>query len=217
MNGSYAGCIPHIVHVSQLDNDIILVLLVEYGNLQVSSGLYDVFFAMHKTRILQMQNDVDGLRPAFDKLESSVKHAVEALKKAKFNSTDIDNTTKKFVSRWDVLRKKYLDLFKNCDKDLVVTIESNLPGFVEALKELFRVIQSIFLFFCSRLKTFFSFRSLASNVTPLRMVSKESQKFHRWWKDDYWNLVNFYSSNLNRTSPWDHILLNFFFFFNIKI
>ncbi|XP_037031456.1 Hermansky-Pudlak syndrome 1 protein [Bradysia coprophila] len=139
VNGSYAGCIPHIVHVSQLDNDIILVLLIEYGNLQVASGLYDAFFAMHKTRNLQMQNDVDGLRPAFDKLESSVKHVVEALKKAKFNSTDIDNSTKKFVSRWDVLKKKYIDLFKNCDKDLVVTIESNLPGFVEALKELFRV------------------------------------------------------------------------------
>lgn len=140
VNGSYAGCIPHIVHVSQLDNDIILVLLIEYGNLPVSSGLYDVFFAMHKTRVLQMQNDVDGLRPAFDKLESNVKHVVEALKKAKFNSADIDNSTKKFISRWDILRKKYIDLFKNCDKDLVVTIESNLPGFVEALKELFRVI-----------------------------------------------------------------------------
>lgn len=149
VNGSYAGCIPHIVHVSQLDNDIILVLLIEYGSLQVSSGLYDAFFAMHKTRNLQMQNDVDGLRPAFEKLESSVKHVIEALKKAKFNSTDIDNTTKKFVSRWDVLKKKYIDLFKNCDKDLVVTIESNLPGFVEALKELFRVgfcaIKCIFL------------------------------------------------------------------------
>lgn len=140
MNGSYAGCIPHIVHVSQLDNDIILVLLIEYGNLQVSSGLYDVFFAMHKTRNLQMQNDVDGLRPAFDKLETNVKHVIDALKKAKFNSTDIDNSTKKFINRWDVLKKKYVDLFKNCDKDLVVTIESNLPGFVEALKELFRVI-----------------------------------------------------------------------------
>lgn len=94
-----------------------------------------------------MQNDVDGLRPAFDKLETNVKHVVEALKKAKFNSTDIDNSTKKFINRWDVLKKKYVDLFKNCDKDLVVTIESNLPGFVEALKELFRVIFFIFQLF----------------------------------------------------------------------
>ncbi|KAJ6617133.1 Hermansky-Pudlak syndrome 1 protein like [Pseudolycoriella hygida] len=139
VNGSYAGCIPYIVHVSQLDNDIILVLLIEYGNLQVSSGLYDVFFSMHKTRILQMQNDVDSLRPAFDKLETNVKHTIEALKKAKFNNADIDNCTKKFISRWDVLKKKYVELFKSCDKDLVVTIESNLPGFVESLKELFRI------------------------------------------------------------------------------
>lgn len=140
VNGSYAGCIPHIVHISQLDNDIILVLLIEYGNLQVASGLYDVFFSMHKTRNLQMQNDIDGLRPAFDKLETNVKHVLEALKKAKFNSSDIDHSTRKFANRWDVLKKKYVELFKNLDKDLVVTIESNLPGFVEALKELFRVI-----------------------------------------------------------------------------
>lgn len=149
VNGSYAGCIPHIVHISQLDNDIILVLLIEYGNLQVSSGLYDTFFAMHKARILQMQNDVEGLRPAFDKLEANVKHVVDALKKAKFNNIDIDSSTKKFISRWDVLKKKYLELFKNSDKELVVTIESNLPGFVEALKELFRVI--LLICYCSSL------------------------------------------------------------------
>lgn len=81
VNGPYAGCIPHIVHIARMDNDVTLMLLIEYGSLQVASGLYDIFYALHKTRILQMQNDVDGLKPAFEKLDGYVKHELDALKR----------------------------------------------------------------------------------------------------------------------------------------
>lgn len=139
VNGPFAGCIPHIVHISSLDNDLTLILLIEYGSLQVASGLYDIFYALHKTRILQMQNDVDSLKPAFEKLDGYVKHELDALKKAKFNNQEVDAIIRKFTGKWEILRRKYTELFRNCDKDLVVTIESNLPGFMEALKDLFRV------------------------------------------------------------------------------
>lgn len=59
--------------------------------------------------------------------------------RAKFNNQEVDALIRKFTGKWEILRRKYTELFRNCDKDLVVTIESNLPGFMEALKDLFRV------------------------------------------------------------------------------
>lgn len=91
INGPYAGCIPHIVHIVRLANDVVLMILVEYGSLQVASGLYDIFFALHKTRMLQMQNDVDSLKPAFEKLDGYVKLELDALKKAKYNSQEVSS------------------------------------------------------------------------------------------------------------------------------
>lgn len=138
VNGPFAGCIPHIVHLVRLDADAVLVLLIEYGSLPVASGLYDIFYALHKTRMLQMQNDVDALKPAFDKLDGYVRQELDALRRAKLSGSEVEAAQRRFTSRWEVLRKKYVELFRGSDRDLVVTIESNLPGFMDALKELFR-------------------------------------------------------------------------------
>lgn len=145
VNGTYAGCIPHIVHIARMDElaDVRLVIAIEYGSLAVASGLYDIFYALQKTRVLQMQNDVESLRPAFDKLDGYVRQELDALKRAKYNSQEVDANIRKFSAKWDVLRRKYTELFRSCDKDLVVTIESNLPAFMDALKELFRVSADI--------------------------------------------------------------------------
>ncbi|XP_055316402.1 uncharacterized protein LOC129576033 isoform X2 [Sitodiplosis mosellana] len=140
VNGTHAGCIPHIVHICHMENDVTLIILLEYGSLAVSSGLFDVFFAVHKIRILQMQNDMDNFRPAYENLDHYIKQSLDALKKAKYNNADIEAAIKKYSSKWDLLRKKYLELFKNSDRDLILTIESNIPGLVETLKDLFRMI-----------------------------------------------------------------------------
>lgn len=139
VNGTHAGCIPHIVHICHMDDDVTLIILLEYGSLAVSSGLFDVFFAVHKIRILQMQNDIDNLRPAYENLDHYIKQSLDALKKAKYNNVDIEAAIKKYSSKWDLLRKKYLELFKNSDRDLILAIESNIPSLVEALKDVFRV------------------------------------------------------------------------------
>lgn len=139
INSPHAGCIPHIVHICYMDGDVTLIILLEYGSLAVSSGLFDVFFAVHKIRILQMQNDIDNLRPAYENLDHYIKQSLDALKKAKYNNADIEVVIKKYSSKWDLLRKKYLELFKNSDRDLILAIESNIPSLVEALKDLFRV------------------------------------------------------------------------------
>lgn len=138
VNGPFAGCIPHIVHLVRLRADAVLVLLIEYGSLPVASGLYDIFYALHKTRMLQMQNDVDALKPAFDRLDGYVRQELDALRRAKLSGSEAEAAQRRFTSRWEVLRKKYVELFRGSDRDLVVTIESNLPGFMDALKELFR-------------------------------------------------------------------------------
>ncbi|XP_031640635.1 Hermansky-Pudlak syndrome 1 protein [Contarinia nasturtii] len=140
VNGSHAGCIPHILHICHMENDVTLIILLEYGSLTVSSGLFDVFFAVHKIRILQMQNDMDNLRPAYENLDHYIKQSLDAIKKAKYNNADIEGAVKKYSSKWELLRKKYLELFKNSDRDLILAIESNIPSLVEALKDLFRMI-----------------------------------------------------------------------------
>lgn len=143
LNGNYSnnisGCIPHIVHITNYSNDIKLVCLIEYGSLAVSNGIYDIFFTLNKLQCLHMQFDVDNLRPTFDSLDLHLKHTLDALKKAKYNNNDIENSIKKFISKWEILKKKYLDLFKMCNKELIVKIESNIPAFVESLKELFKL------------------------------------------------------------------------------
>lgn len=139
INGTHAGCIPHIVHICHMDDDVTLIILLEYGSLTVSSGLFDVFFALHKIRILQMQNDMDNLRPAYESLDHYIKQSLDALKKAKYNMADVDSAIKKYSNKWELLRKKYSELFKNSDRDLILAIESNIPSLVDALKELFRV------------------------------------------------------------------------------
>lgn len=139
VNATYAGCIPCIVHIGYLNDDVTMLTLLEYGSLQLSSALFDVFFAIHKIRILQIQNDIDNLRPTYESLDHYIRQTLDALKKAKFNSADVEAAAKKYANKWDLLRKKYLELFKNSDRDLVLAIESNVPTFVDALGELFRV------------------------------------------------------------------------------
>lgn len=87
-----------------------------------------------------MQNDMDNLRPAYENLDHYVKQSMDAIKKVKYNNIEIEAAIRKFASKWDFLRRKYLELFKNMgDSDIVPTIESNVPLFVDVLKELFRV------------------------------------------------------------------------------
>jgi hypothetical protein len=138
-NNNQPGCVPHLVHISSLFEDIFLVHAIEYGNVNVSNGLFDVFSAMHKLQNIQMQYDIDNLRIGFEELEPCVKHTIEAMKKTKYNNAEIDDAVKSFVAKWDILRKKYQEYFKNDDRDLIIKIESNMPIFMEAVKDLFRV------------------------------------------------------------------------------
>lgn len=85
-----------------------------------------------------MQNDIDNLRPPFENLDHYVKHTLDAFKKTKYNAK-VDAVVKGLTSRWELLRRKYLEYLKNNEKSLVLVIESNIPIFIDALKDVFRV------------------------------------------------------------------------------
>lgn len=140
ISSAFSGCIPHIVHTSLLDKGVALTLLIEYGNLYVASNIYDTFFALQKLQNIQLQGDLENLKFSFDSVDNYVRQTVESVKKAKYNNVDIDSTLKKFATKWEILRKKYLDFLKDSERDLIIRIESNLPGFSEDLKELFITI-----------------------------------------------------------------------------
>lgn len=138
-NSSKTACIPHILHLIRLNNGIVLVLLIEYGQINISNGLYEIYFATHRLQNLQMQSDTDNMRPSFDSLHQLMRQTIEALKKSKYNKTEIDESIKNFINRWDVLKKKYLDYFKTLNKSQILLVEANSPNFVESLRELFKV------------------------------------------------------------------------------
>ncbi|XP_053670434.1 BLOC-3 complex member HPS1 [Anopheles nili] len=137
---SFAGCVPHIVHVVHLFEHVSLVLVIEHAHTALASHLYDVFFALHKLQNLQLQFDLDNLRGAFDALDTYVKHTHDALKKVKSNNVEVDESIRSFTVKWETLRKKYSDYFKTSDNGLIVKIESNMPMFVESVKDLFRLL-----------------------------------------------------------------------------
>uniref|UniRef100_A0AAG5DLD3 FUZ/MON1/HPS1 first Longin domain-containing protein n=1 Tax=Anopheles atroparvus TaxID=41427 RepID=A0AAG5DLD3_ANOAO len=137
---SHAGCVPHVVHVVQLFENVSLVLLIEHAHTALASHLYDVYFALHKLQNMQMQFDLDNLRGAFDALDTYVKHTGDALKKVKSNNPEVDEAIRTFTVKWDTLRRKYTDYFKTSDNALIVKIDSNMPMFVESVKDLFRLL-----------------------------------------------------------------------------
>lgn len=132
-----SGCVPCIAHLSQLSKGVLLVQVIEYANLHVASSMYDTFFVLQKIITLQIQGDSDAMRPSYESLESFVKQTLEALKRSKVKGDEVDTSLKKFIIKWDNLRKMYVDFFRSVERELLVRIESNIPSFMDELKQLF--------------------------------------------------------------------------------
>ncbi|KAH8296967.1 hypothetical protein KR044_002076 [Drosophila immigrans] len=133
-----SGCVPTIVHVSRLHGHQVLLQLIEYGHMPLTSSIYDTFFVLQKIVAVQQQGDADALKPAYESLESFVSQTLTAIKRyLKQKHEEMDNCVKKFTARWENLRKMYVEFFKSFERELLVRIESNLPAFVEELKQLF--------------------------------------------------------------------------------
>ncbi|KAK0183216.1 hypothetical protein PV327_001277 [Microctonus hyperodae] len=127
------------VHIFELSKGINLVTTMEVTQLAISSGLYDCFYYLNVMNGLQMQRDMDELRPAFDGFDAAIKKTIEGIRKNRSHiSNDIDMCQRRFQVKWEFVRRKYMDFFKLHDSDSMLQIESNMPGLIETMKELFR-------------------------------------------------------------------------------
>ncbi|XP_017878116.1 Hermansky-Pudlak syndrome 1 protein homolog [Ceratina calcarata] len=128
------------VHIFELADGINLVMIVEVTNLATSSGLYDSFHYLNIINGLQLQRDIDELRPAFENFDAAMKKALDGIKKNRANvSNDVDMCQRRLQTKWEFVRKKYMDLLKSRDPESILQIESNTSGFTDNLKELYRL------------------------------------------------------------------------------
>lgn len=147
------GCIPHILHIIPINQNMKLLLLVEFGNNIVANGLNDVFFLANKIKNLQMQENMETLKPAYENLDIIMRQVTDAIKKIKYNNHEIEESMKNLLSKWDSFKKKYLDMLKAQSvvqdqderKNELAKVESYLPFFMDAIKDFFRVSQNFIL------------------------------------------------------------------------
>lgn len=138
--GSEHDYTANAVHIFELAGGINLIMIVEVTNLATSSGLYDSFHYLNIINGLQLQRDIDELRPAFENFDSAMKKALDGIKKNRANvSNDVDMCQRRLQTKWEFVRKKYLDLLKSRDPESILQIESNTPTFTDNLKELYRL------------------------------------------------------------------------------
>ncbi|XP_014205525.1 Hermansky-Pudlak syndrome 1 protein homolog isoform X2 [Copidosoma floridanum] len=140
LGSEVSGYTANAVHISDLTDGINLVIIVEMTGSAIASGLYDCFYHLNVIGGLQLQRDVDELRPAFDNLEGAVKRAFDGIRKNRGSvSNDVDMCQRRLQAKWDQVRKKYAELLKTRDVESILMIESNTGSFFETLKELFRL------------------------------------------------------------------------------
>ncbi|XP_072759676.1 BLOC-3 complex member HPS1 isoform X2 [Anoplolepis gracilipes] len=138
--GSQHNYTANAVHIFELSDSINLITIVEATNLSISSGLCDSFHYLNLINNLQFQRDFDELKPAFENLDIAIKRVLEGIKKNRSNvSNDVDMCQKRLQTKWDFVRKKYSDLLRSRDLEVVLQIEANTSGFLETLKELLRL------------------------------------------------------------------------------
>ncbi|KAL0107911.1 hypothetical protein PUN28_014880 [Cardiocondyla obscurior] len=129
------------VHVFQLSDSINLITIVEATNFSISSGICDSFHYLNLLNNLQFQRDIDELKPTFENLDTAIKKVLEGIKKNRSHvGNDVDMCQKRLQTKWDFVRKKYNDLLRSRDLEVVLQIEANTSGFIETLKELLRLI-----------------------------------------------------------------------------
>lgn len=193
---------PYVVHIGDLGEDVYLFLLFECGNSAVSLGLNDAFLALNALQNMQLQKDVDGVRQAFDFLDSGMKKLLDGLKKLK-NCKAVEMCQKNLSSKWTFLRKKYIEFLKNFDSDCISQIESNTTRFLDCLKQLLEltcldetvllegrsVVESCYIGVRSRLKDFSEFLQVKA-LRNFTLSSRASLTINKYL-EEFPGLVHF--------------------------
>ncbi|KAI4458729.1 hermansky-pudlak syndrome protein 1 [Holotrichia oblita] len=130
-------CIPHVLHICPITEGINLLLFIEIGNISVSSNLYESFLYLHNLQSVQIQRDVETLRPVFENLDSSIKKLCDALKKSKNNM--IETVLKQLNKHWDFMRKKYQEFIKIQSAEALLRVESMTAGLLDIFREILKI------------------------------------------------------------------------------
>lgn len=133
-NENSPKCLPHVVHIDTLTEGVNLIILIELGTPVISTGLYEAFLYLTIVQNIQMQRDVETLRPAFENLDIAIKKTNDGLKKNK--NSAIECCQKKMCAKWDFIRKKYQEFVKNGDSDCILRAESSTISLLDIFKEL---------------------------------------------------------------------------------
>ncbi|XP_011296705.1 Hermansky-Pudlak syndrome 1 protein homolog [Fopius arisanus] len=138
--GSEQSRTSNAIHIYEISEGIHLAVILEVTNLATSSGIYESFYHLNVMNGLQLQRDLDELRIAFDNFDGAIKKTVDGIKKNRGHvGSDVDMCQRRLQVKWEFVRKKYLELFKSRDPEAILQIESNISGFIDTMKDLFRL------------------------------------------------------------------------------
>ncbi|KAJ4431514.1 hypothetical protein ANN_20112 [Periplaneta americana] len=130
---------PHVVHICTLDEGVHLLLMLETGNVMVSSGLCEVFHFLDVLQGFHLQREMEEVKHAFESLESGVKKVFEGLKKIRHIKQEVENCQRRLQNKWEFIRKKYIEYLKTADPECLLRVESSTAPFVEDLKEMLQM------------------------------------------------------------------------------
>lgn len=126
-------CQTHAVYIYPITEGVNIVYIIEIGNLVVASSLYEAFLHLHVIQTVQIQRDVETLRPAFENFDLAIKKLCEGLKKLKHST--LEQCYKQLSKKWDITRKKYQEFFKNGSEEALLRAETLVIGFLDNLKD----------------------------------------------------------------------------------
>lgn len=112
-------------------------MISEYYHYNIAPSLHESFLSLNLLKLCLQQREMDLLKPAFENLDSSIKHITDGLKKCKIKNAQIDNMHRNLHNKWEVVKKKYSDFFKTDNNDCLVSVDSLMGVLWEAIRFLF--------------------------------------------------------------------------------
>ncbi|KAF5273063.1 hypothetical protein FQR65_LT04805, partial [Abscondita terminalis] len=204
-------CVPHIVYINPIADGVNMLLIIEIGNALISSGLYDAFYHLNAMQIVQIQRDIETLKPAFDNLDTAIKKLTDGLKKVKNSVFDL--SYKQLSKKWDYMRKKYLEFIKTNSSDALLRAESGTMNFLDILKEDSLTINKYLEEFPGLVHFIYVDRTTHRVTTPtLDFTSSETVNLT---KKKIWSMIHFSRNHLQEghlSLMWKDTTFNYAYF-----
>lgn len=96
---------PYAVHMATMAPGVTLLLMVQSPMGLLCNGLSDALQALNVLQTLQVQKDSEGVKLAFEALDSAMKRAFDGLKKMKMTAAPIETCSSKLQGLWDFVRR----------------------------------------------------------------------------------------------------------------